>query len=94
VGIVTITADVLNATQAMAKNLMREITLVIHKHKALYDKVVVRHYIYKDKTRVLGEAGIKADVFLHRKTKEFYWRETSESLIPPTPKKIGRPKGK
>ena len=93
-GIATITADALNATQAMAKNLNREITLIIHKHKAPYDKVVIRHFSYHEDIRVIGEIGVKTDVFMHRKKKEFHWREIIESIAPPAPKKIGRPLGK
>jgi transposase-like protein len=93
-GIATITADALNATQAMVKNLGREITLVIHKHKAPYDKVVIRHFTYTPNKRNMAEIGVKTDVFKHRKKREYYWRETVESLLPLTPKKKGRPLGK
>jgi len=93
-GISTITADALNATQAMAKNLGREITLIIHKHKTPYDKVVIRHFTYKDKNRITTEVGVKTDVFKHRKKREFFWRERIDSILPPTPKKKGRPLGK
>jgi len=93
-GISTITADALNATQAMAKNLGREITLIIHKHKTPYEKVVIRHFTYQDTTRVTSEVGVKTDVFKHRKKKEFFWRERSESILPPILKKRGRPIGK
>ena len=93
-GIATITADALNATQAMAKNLMREITLIIHKHKSPYDKAVIRHFTYHENSRVTGEIGVKTNIFQYRKKKEFYWREITESLAAPTPKKKGRPRGK
>jgi transposase-like protein len=93
-GISTITSDALNATQAMAKNLGREITIVIHKHKTPYDKVVIRHFSYQENVRTMGEIGVKTDIFTHRKKREFYWREVTESIMPRVPKKKGRPLGK
>ena len=93
-GITAVTADALNATQAMVKNLGREITLIIHKHKTPYDRVVVRHFTYANNNRITGEIGIKTDVFLHRKKREFHWREITESIVPKTHKKKGRPRGK
>jgi hypothetical protein len=92
-GIATVTADALNATQAMVKNLGWKITLIIHKHAAPYDKVVIRHFTYSDMERITGEIGVKSDIFTHRGKREYFWREIRESLLLTEPKKIGRPLG-
>lgn len=86
-------SDGWGATQKMTKNLCREITHVIHKHKKPYKKVVVRHYYYTKTERLTLELGVKNDVFKKKGKREFKYRVSKEPLNPPAPKKRGRPKG-
>lgn len=89
----TITADAWGATIAMAKNLMRKITLVIHKHKKPYDKVVIKQIEYEDTDRVITDIGVKTDIFKRRGVREYFHRVTRESMQPKKSKGRGRPKG-
>lgn len=59
------------ATQTMTKNLGREITHVIHKHKKPYEKVVTRHYFYTKTERITIDIGIKNDAFKRKGRREF-----------------------
>lgn len=89
----TITADAWGATIKMAKNLMRKITLIIHKHKKPYDKVVIKQIDYEDTERVITDTGVKTDIFKRRSVREYYYRVRRESIIPKKSKGRGRPKG-
>ena len=86
-------SDGWGATQAMTKNLGREITHVIHKHKKPYKKVVARHYSYTKTDRITSEIGMKNDVFKRKAKREFYYSVFITPLNPPPSKKCGRPKG-
>ena len=86
-------SDGWGATQAMTKNLGREITHIIHKHKKPYKKVVVKHYFYTKTHRITLEIGIKNDVFKKRGKRVFYYEIFKALLNPLLPKKLGRPKG-
>ena len=66
-----VTSDGWGATQTMTKNLGREITHVIHKHKKPYKKVVARYYSYTKTDRITSEIGIKKDVFKKKGKREF-----------------------
>lgn len=88
-----VTADAWGATQAMIKNLMRPVTLVIHKHKKPYDRAVIRRIEYDKMERIITEIGVKTDFFKKRGKREYYWRKYRESLIIKPKGKRGRPKG-
>jgi len=88
-----ITTDAWSATQAMAKKLNRPITLVIHKHKKPYDKAVIWEIEYEDNLRKITKIGVKCDFFERRAKREYHYMVDEEDLIPPIPKKRGRPKG-
>ena len=88
-----ITADAWGATQTMAKNLNRPITLVIHRHKRPYDKAIIWEIEYKDNLRKITKIGVKCDFFEHRGKREYHYMVEEEDLTPPIPKKQGRPKG-
>jgi len=90
--ITLVSADAWGATQAMVKNLVRKITLVIHKHKKPYDKAVIRHFTYTETERITTDVGVKTDVFTKRKRKEYYFKVKKE-LINKSPAPVGRPKG-
>lgn len=90
--ITLVSADAWGATQAMVKNLLRNITLVVHKHKKPYDKAVIRHFTYSDTERITTDVGVKTDVFTKRKRKEYYFKVKKE-LINKSPAPVGRPKG-
>lgn len=85
--------DAWGASQSMAKNLNREFTLFIHKHKSPYDKAVIRHFTYEKNERITTDIGIKVDVFEHRTTREYYRSERREQINLPTARPRGRPKG-
>ena len=80
-------------TQTMTRNLSRDITHVIHKHKKPYKKVVVRHYFYTNMHRITFELGIKNDIFKKKGKRVFYYTVIKTPLSPPPLKKRGRPKG-
>ena len=86
-------SDGWGATQAMNKNLGREITHIIHKHKKPYKKVVARHYSYTKTDRITSEIGIKNDVFKKKRKREFYYTVFKTPLKIPSSKKRGRPLG-
>ena len=86
-------SDGWGSTQSMTKNLGREITHIIHKHKKPYKKVVARHYSYTKTERITSEMGIKNDVFKKKGKREFYYTVSKTPLSLPPLKKPGRPKG-
>ena len=86
-------SDGWGATQTMTKNLGREITHVIHKHKKPYKKVVARHYFYTKTDRITIDIGIKNDIFKKKGKREFYYTVSKTPLNPPPSKKRGRPRG-
>jgi len=91
--IMTVISDAWTSTMAMVKNLGREISHVIHKHKKPYDKAVIRHYEYTDTERVTTDIGVKTDVMEKRATRQGHYMVKREPLNAPPPKKVGRPKG-
>ena len=86
-------SDGWGATQKMTKNLGREITHVIHKHKKPYEKVVARHYHYTETERITIDIGIKNDVFMKKGKREFYYTVSKTPLNSPPTRKRGRPSG-
>lgn len=86
-------SDGWGATQKMTKNLGREITHVIHKHKKPYKKVVARHYFYTKTHRITLEIGVKNDIFKKKSKRAFYYTISKTPLNPSQEKKRGRPKG-
>lgn len=86
-------SDGWGATQKMTKNVGREITHVIHRHKKPYKKVLVRHYFYTKTHRITLEIGVKNDVFKRRGKRVFYYEVSKTPLNPSPTKKRGRPKG-
>jgi len=86
-------SDGWGATQKMTKNLGREITHVIHKHKKPYKKVVARHYFYTKTHRITLNIGVKNDVFKKKRKRAFYYTISKTPLNPAPIKKRGRPKG-
>jgi hypothetical protein len=91
--IVAASIDAWGASQSMAKNLNREFTLFIHKHKSPYDRAVIRHFTYTSNERIITDVGVKVDVFKHRGTREYHYQEKREPISVPPPKPVGRPKG-
>lgn len=89
----TISSDALNATQAMAKNLNREITHVIHPHKKPFKKAIIRHYTYENNERITTTIGVKSNFFKKRGKRQFRYMEARTDLTPKMKKKLGRPKG-
>ncbi len=77
----------------MTKNLGREITHVIHKHKKPYKKVVARYYFYTEIDRITINIGIKNDLFKKKGKREFYYTVSKTQLNPPPSNKRGRPRG-
>jgi len=88
-----ISSDALNATQAMAKNLNREITHIIHPHKKPFKKAIIRHYSYENNERITTTVGVKSNFFKKRGKRQFRYMEARTDLTPKTIKKRGRPKG-
>ncbi|MCF2140151.1 MAG: ogr/Delta-like zinc finger family protein [Candidatus Lokiarchaeota archaeon] len=88
-----VTADAWGATQTMSKNLMRKITLVIHKHKKPYDKAVIWHIDYEKTKRIITKIGLKTNFFKKRGKREYFYLVNEDNLSLPVPKKRGRPKG-
>jgi hypothetical protein len=88
-----ITADAWNGTRALARYLDRPITIVIHKHKKPYEKVVIIKYHYDSSTRFVTTIGLKSDFCKKRGSREYYYLESSEPRYPAPKKKRGRPKG-
>lgn len=89
----TVISDAWTSTIAMVKNLGREITHVIHKHKKPYKKAVIRHYEYTNLERVTTDIGVKTDAMKKRATRQGHYLVKREPLNAPPPKKVGRPKG-
>lgn len=88
-----ITADAWNGTQALAKYLDRPITIIIHKHKAPYEKIVIKRYNYSEDIRAITTIGLKSDFCKKRGTKKYFFLENTELRYPPPKKKRGRRKG-
>ncbi len=88
-----ISSDTLNATQAMAKNLNREITLIIHPHKKPFKKAIIRYYSYENNERITTTIGVKSNFFKKRGKRQFKYMEARTDLSPKIIKKLGRPKG-
>lgn len=91
--IMAASVDGWGASQAMAKNLNREFTLIIHKHKKPYEKAVIRHFTYTKTDRIITDIGVKVDVFKRRGKREYYYHVKTEPLTQPPPNPVGRPKG-
>ena len=91
--ITTISSDALNATQAMVKNLNREIVHVIHPHKKPFKKAIIRHYSYENNERITTTIGVKSNFFKKRGKRQFRYMEARTDLTPKIKKKCGRPKG-
>ena len=91
--IATVSSDAWGATISMLKNLGREITHVVHKHKKPYDKAVIIYYSYIAAERITTTIGVKTDVPKRRAKRQGYYMITKESLTPLPSKKRGRPKG-
>ena len=89
----TISSDALNATQAMAKNLNREIVHVIHPHKKPFKKAIIRHYSYENNERITTTIGVKSNFFKKRSKRQFRYMEARTDLSPKIKKKLGRPMG-
>jgi len=86
-------SDGWGSTQTMTRNLGRDITHIIHKHKKPYKKVVVRHHFYTNTHRITLEIGIKNDMFKKKSKRVFYYTVVKTPLTPPPSKKRGRPMG-
>ena len=89
----TISSDALNATQAMAKNLNREITHIIHPHKKPFKKAIIRYYSYENNERITTTIGVKSNFFKKRGKRQFRYMEARIDLNSKIKKKLGRPKG-
>lgn len=87
-----ITIDAWGGSIKMAKNLMRPITLVVHKHKAPYNKAVLWKIEYEPDKRITHKIGVKTDFFRTRKVREYYYLKEVEDLSKPLLKQKGRPK--
>lgn len=88
-----LTIDAWGGSIKMAKKLGRPIIVVIHKHKAPYDKAVIWKIEYIENKRIIHKIGLQTDFFLTRKTRVYYYLREEEDLISPPAKKKGRPKG-
>lgn len=91
--ITTITCDAWGATRKMAHALGYPLTLIIHPHKAPYDKAVIEHIDYTPETREIAQIGVSTDIFTRRGKREYKYRQVSEPLSPPPKRPRGRPKG-
>ncbi len=89
----TVSSDALNSTQAMTKNLGREITHVIHPHKKPFKKAIIKNYRYEGNERVTGIVGIESDFFKKRGKRQFKYMEMREDLTSKPQRKRGRPLG-
>jgi hypothetical protein len=77
----------------MAHDLMRPITLIIHKHKKPYDKAVIERIEYDGSDRVITQVGIETDVFERRAKREYKHATIIESTVAAPQGRTGRPKG-
>jgi hypothetical protein len=91
--ITTITCDAWGATRKMAHELRYPLTLIIHPHKAPYDKVVIERVNYTPETREITQVGVPSDILTRRAKREYKYLQTSEPLAPPPKRVRGRPKG-
>jgi hypothetical protein len=89
----TITCDAWGATRKMGHELMRPVTLIVHKHKKPYDKAVIERVEYQGTDRVITKVGINTDVFEKRGKREYMHQTRVESTVAPPPRPRGRPKG-
>ncbi|MEX2719296.1 MAG: hypothetical protein Q6370_023600 [Candidatus Sigynarchaeota archaeon] len=88
-----ITCDAWGATRKMAHELMRPVTLIIHKHKKPYDKAVIERVEYQGTDRIITKVGIQTDIFTRRAKREYMHQTTVESTVASPPGHLGRPKG-
>ena len=88
-----VTTDGWSATRAMAANLGRPITVIIHPHKAPYDRAVVRRIQYEAGVREIYDVGVKTDFCVKRARREFYHMKRSPPQAPKRRGRPGRPKG-
>jgi hypothetical protein len=88
-----LTIDAWGGSLKMAKDLGRPIIVVIHKHKAPYDKAVIWKIEYVENKRIIHKIGLQTDFFLTRKSRVYYYLREEEDLTSPPPKKKGRPRG-
>lgn len=88
-----ITCDAWGATRQMVHDLMRPITLIIHKHKKPYDKAVIERIEYTGTDRVITQIGIETNIFERRAKREYKHATIVQSTVLPPPRRKGRPKG-
>ncbi|WP_457557185.1 hypothetical protein [Candidatus Harpocratesius sp.] len=88
-----ITADAWGSTKFCAKNLKRPITLITHRHKKIYEDVVIEYYNYEKNIRKITTIGVKSDFVKKKATREYYYMESEEDLAVKMKKKRGRKKG-
>jgi hypothetical protein len=88
-----VTSDAWTSTIAMIKNVGRDITHVIHKHKKPYKKVVTMRYDYRNGERITTITGVKNDATKRRGKREGRYLVTRELVNPPPSQKRGRKKG-
>ena len=89
----TVTSDAWGATISMVKNLCKDITHVIHKHKKPFKKVVTLRYEYMGNEGIITTIGVKTNAVKTRVTREGRYSITKEPVTPPPSKNRGRPKG-
>jgi hypothetical protein len=88
-----ITADAWGATRKMIREIGYDITLIIHKHKKPYDKIVIEYIQHINGDVVVTQVGTKDDIFTKRKKREFFYHQYTEKPKTTKKKKRGRPKG-
>lgn len=88
-----ITTDAHGATRAMAMHLGYPVTAIVHPHKKPYKKAIIERIDYDGTDRVVTQIGVKVDVFKKRAKREYKYRQTRKSTIPPVKRPRGRPKG-
>jgi len=89
-----VSIDAWGGSMKMLKNLNRPITVVIHKHKAPYDKAVLWRLEYTPDKRIIHQIGVKTPFFRNRKKHVYYYFQEEELLTPLLLKKRGRPRGR
>ena len=77
----TITCDAWGATRKMAHELCYPVTLIIHRHKKPYKKVIVEHIEYRDGYRIIAQEGIKTDIFKRRGKREFKYPRAEKTAV-------------
>lgn len=93
-----LTIDAWGGSLKMAKNLLRPLLLVIHKHKRPYKKAVIWsiEYEYIETTvskRIIHKIGVNTNFFTTRHKREYYYLREEEDLTSKAQKSRGRPKG-